>query len=43
MATTTKELFKRVNLAGHHDLLWELDNMCPCGSGKPFKGCCGGY
>ncbi|MFO7710165.1 MAG: SEC-C metal-binding domain-containing protein [Candidatus Woesearchaeota archaeon] len=21
-------------------IIWELENICPCGSGKLFKDCC---
>ncbi|MBR9691003.1 hypothetical protein GOV08_04940 [Candidatus Woesearchaeota archaeon] len=35
--------FKRVHLSGHHDLLWELRQLCPCGSGERFGACCETY
>lgn len=37
-----QELFKRVHNHGNYrDVLTQLHEMCPCGSGAAFKHCCG--
>jgi len=35
-----KILYKNTK-RNYHDMLWELDKLCVCGSGRPFNACCG--